>query len=136
MLAHARVCTPCLCAAAETLIVTILVILGALLWTRVLAKFCDVATNSDPGLTEFRQGLDGLNDFIRENNLPKEMGRRMRECVPHAFAPPCGTRASRHARRARVVAPGNARSTPCPALEKLHPGGHETTSRATLLIPC
>lgn len=39
----------------ETFIVTLLVILGALLWTQVLAMFCDVATNGDPGLTLFRQ---------------------------------------------------------------------------------
>ena len=39
----------------ETFIVTLLVILGALLWTQVLAMFCDVATNGDPGMTLFRQ---------------------------------------------------------------------------------
>ncbi len=27
----------------------------------VLALFCDMATNSNPGLTQFRQLLDGLN---------------------------------------------------------------------------
>ena len=58
----------------ETFIVMILVVVGALLWTRVLAMFCDVATNSNPGLTHFHQQLDGLNDFITTNNLPKEMG--------------------------------------------------------------
>jgi len=63
----------------ETFIVTSLVLFGALLWTQVLAKFCDVATNANPGLIEFRQQLDGLNQFIADNNLPKEMGRRMRE---------------------------------------------------------
>ena len=33
----------------ETVCVTILVVIGALLWTRVLAIFCEVATNGDPG---------------------------------------------------------------------------------------
>ena len=59
---------------SETLIVMFLVIIGALLWTRVLATFCDVATNSRPGLTYFHQQLDGLNEFIFTNRLPKEMG--------------------------------------------------------------
>ena len=64
---------------SETLIVMLLVIVGALLWTRVLATFCDVATNSRPGLTHFHQQLDGLNEFIATNRLPKEMGQRLRE---------------------------------------------------------
>ena len=63
----------------ETVLVTALVLLGALLWTQVLATFCDVATNSNPGLTHFRQQLDSLNEFVAFNNLPVEMARRMRE---------------------------------------------------------
>ena len=51
---------------------TALVLVGALLWTQVLAMFCDVATNADPGLIEFRQHLDRLNSFIQANNLPRE----------------------------------------------------------------
>ena len=41
----------------ETTVVMMLVVIGALLWTQVLALFCDVATNSHPGLSEFRQTL-------------------------------------------------------------------------------
>ena len=63
----------------ETVLVTALVLLGALLWTQVLATFCDVATNSNPGLTHFRQQLDSLNEFVAFNNLPVDMARRMRE---------------------------------------------------------
>ena len=63
----------------ETGIVMVLIVFGALLWTRVLAMFCDVATNSNPGLTYFNQQLDGLNEFIKTNEVPKEMARRMRE---------------------------------------------------------
>jgi hypothetical protein len=64
---------------SETLIVTTLVVFGALLWTRVLALFCNVATNSNPGIVHFNQNLDALNEFIKNNELPKEMGRRLRE---------------------------------------------------------
>lgn len=63
----------------ETLIVCLMVICGALLWTYVLALFCDMATNSNPGLTQFRQLLDGLNAYITTHRLPKEMARRLRE---------------------------------------------------------
>ena len=55
----------------ETLIITILNVLGAFIWTWVLALFCDVAMNANPGLTAFRQQLDALNFFIRINHLPK-----------------------------------------------------------------
>ena len=65
----------------ETIVVTMLVVVGALLWTRVLAMFCEVATNGDPGFTYFRQSLDGLNHFIDTNGVPAEMARRLREYV-------------------------------------------------------
>ena len=62
----------------ETAVVLCLVILGAFLWTFVLASFCDVATNSNPAAIAFRQQLDGLNDFVRLNALPYEMAKRLR----------------------------------------------------------
>ena len=64
---------------AETIMVTLLVLGGAFLWTIILAKFCDVATNSDPALTKFRQKLEDLNRFIELEHVPKEMAVRMRE---------------------------------------------------------
>jgi len=64
---------------AETIVVTVLVLIGALLWTTVIAKFCDVATNSNPGIVHFRQQLDGLNQYVATNHLPEEMAKRMRE---------------------------------------------------------
>ena len=62
----------------ETLIVTVLIVLGAFIWMKVLAAFCDVATNGDPALTNYWQQLDGLNAYIAFNNLPSDMARRMR----------------------------------------------------------
>ena len=62
----------------ETLIVLMLILIGAFLWAFVLASFCDLATNSNPTLVAFRQQLDGLNVYIRMNALPKEMAQRMR----------------------------------------------------------
>ena len=62
----------------ETVVVTVLVLWAAFLWTYVLAAFCDVATNGDPALTAFRQRLDGLNAYITFNGVPSEMAGRMR----------------------------------------------------------
>ena len=50
----------------ETVIVTALVVMGALMWAKVLATFCDLATNADPSAVEYRQALDDLNRFCRE----------------------------------------------------------------------
>ena len=65
--------------AGETFLVCLLVILGAALFTQVLALFCDVATNSNPGEVSFRQSLDDLNDFIEMNNVRPKLGQRLRE---------------------------------------------------------
>ena len=63
----------------ETIVVLLLTFMGALLWTTILADFCDVATNGNPVALRFRQTLDELNLFISLNALPVEMSRRMRE---------------------------------------------------------
>lgn len=63
----------------ETAMVCLLVIVGAALWTQVLALFCDVATNSHPGEVGFRQTLDDLNSFIDVNHLEPKLGERLRE---------------------------------------------------------
>ena len=62
----------------ETMIVLTLIIIGAFLWTYVLASFCDVATNANPALIQFRQNLDGLNHYIHINVLPTKLAKRMR----------------------------------------------------------
>ena len=64
---------------AETAIVTTLVVIGALMWAKVLAAFCDLATNSDPSAVEYRQALDDLNRFCRLHGLPNELKRRLRQ---------------------------------------------------------
>ena len=72
-----------------------------------LSRVADVATNANPGLTHFNQQLDGLNDFIKSNDVPKEMAQRLRECTPRMCPAACNGGA-RHARamicRATTVA--------------------------------
>ena len=41
--------------------------------------FSQIATNSNPGIVQFRQDLDALNQFIEMFNFPQQMARRMRE---------------------------------------------------------
>lgn len=55
--------------------------MGALLWTKILASFCDIISNGDPEGLKFRQNLDELNLFIESHELPASMARRMREFV-------------------------------------------------------
>jgi len=63
----------------ETIVVMVLVLCGAILWTQILADFCDVATNGDPAGLRFRQTLDEINLFISLHGLPQDMQMRMRE---------------------------------------------------------
>jgi len=63
---------------AETSLVTVLVVMGALFYARILATFCELATNSDPAMLEYRQALDDLNRFCRDNNFPAELKQRLR----------------------------------------------------------
>ena len=63
----------------EMAFVICLVIIGAFLWTSIIARFCEVATNSNPGLTAFLQRLDDLNQFAHVNGLPVELSTRLRE---------------------------------------------------------
>jgi hypothetical protein len=66
--------------------------------------FCDVATNSDPGLTHFQQKVDALNDFIRSNQVHQRRVSNVHPCV-------------RALCMWRAVAPMDARSTRCSASE-------------------
>mmetsp|Transcript_11138 Transcript_11138/g.28549 ORF Transcript_11138/g.28549 Transcript_11138/m.28549 type:complete len:790 (-) Transcript_11138:107-2476(-) len=66
----------------ETVLVVVLVLFGALLWTQVLATFCDIAANADPAKIESRQLIDDVNRFCSQERLPTEMRRRLR----HFFA--------------------------------------------------
>ena len=64
---------------AETILVTLLVLIGAILWTQILALFCDVATNSDPGAVRFRQTVDEMNSYLEMHRLPQGLRLRVRE---------------------------------------------------------
>jgi len=62
----------------ETIVVTLMSLAAALMWTIVLASFCDIATNSNPEKIAFRQTLDDLNTFMADQHLPNEMRVRLR----------------------------------------------------------
>lgn len=66
---------------AETFFVMLLNLCGAVLWTQILADFCDVATNGDPAEKIFQQNLDELNTFISLHKMPRGLRTRMREFV-------------------------------------------------------
>ena len=64
----------------ETIVVAAMLLIGVLLWAYVLSQFCDMATNSSPGNTEFKQLLDGLNEYFDARDVPRSMHHRLREC--------------------------------------------------------
>jgi len=65
----------------EQLFITALVLLGAVLWTYVLAVFCEVVANSNPELSEFRHTMDDLNRLMNLNKgvIPLDVRQRVRE---------------------------------------------------------
>lgn len=64
---------------SEQVCVMLLVLLGSILWTYVLATFCEVVANARPESAEFRRTMDALNRMMRTHALPKRLRRRLRE---------------------------------------------------------
>ena len=63
----------------EYAVATVIMLLGAATWGSVIATFCGVMANRDAGLAEFRQTMDDLNRFVREQGFPEELRIRLRE---------------------------------------------------------
>lgn len=67
--------------APEQACFTLLVIFSALLWSQIIASFCDVFSNMHPDLAAFRRRMDELNKYCHEKNLDSNMRRRLREYI-------------------------------------------------------
>ena len=65
--------------AAEQGVATVLMLLGGMLWSNVVATFCGVIATANPDTTEFRATMDALNRFMSSQQIPPEMQRRLRE---------------------------------------------------------
>lgn len=65
--------------APEQLTLTIMMLLGSLVWGNVIATFCGVMATLSPNATEFRCTMDALNRFMAAQDIPSEMQRRIRE---------------------------------------------------------
>ena len=63
----------------EHLTATILMLSGAMIWGQVIGTFCGVIAAFNPELTAFHRTMDELNRFMRREDLPDEMRRRLRE---------------------------------------------------------
>ena len=68
---------------AETIVVTIIQFLSALMWAVIIASFCDLTTNANPAGLAFRQTMDDLNMFMEENEIPDPMRVRLRRYFHH-----------------------------------------------------
>jgi len=63
----------------EQLVYTVISVVGSLLWGYVIGTWVSVIANTDPGSRWFRQTMDGLNSFMSQYQLPREMRIRLRE---------------------------------------------------------
>jgi len=70
--------------AKETAVVTLLVLVSAVVWTNVLATFCDIVTNADPVSTKFHQDMERMNEYMDKIKVPEPMRRRVREYLYHS----------------------------------------------------
>jgi hypothetical protein len=71
-------------ALTETCLVLTLVLVNAVVWTKLLATFCDVATNGNPQLHEFYLLLGAMNRFLDRHSIPDSLRRRAREYLYQA----------------------------------------------------
>ena len=58
---------------------TVISVVGSLLWGYVIGTWVSIIANTDPGARWFRQTMDGLNSFMSQYQLPREMRIRLRE---------------------------------------------------------
>ena len=95
-----------------------LMLLGGMIWGAVIATFCGVIANLDPGGTEFRKTMDELNSFARPSHTSivqlmlaccsrMDGGRGARDelCSPMAAPSHARTRPPRSQRRPRATPP-------------------------------
>jgi len=64
--------------ATETALVTFLVLASAVVWTNVLATFCDIVTNADPVSTKFHQDMERMSDYMDKIEVPEDLRMRVR----------------------------------------------------------
>ena len=63
----------------EQIFATILMLVGGLMWGFVIATFAGLLATISPAVTEFRNSMDDLNNFIRRSLLPDEHAQKLRE---------------------------------------------------------
>lgn len=64
---------------SEQYIFTGLVVASALVWSQIIASFCDVLCNLNPEASAFRQRMDHLNRYCRNSKFDTDTRRRLRE---------------------------------------------------------
>ena len=62
----------------EQVWLSVLILATALMWSQVISTFCLVLANAGPADQEFYNAMDGLNDFMSLNALPKGMRTHLR----------------------------------------------------------
>ena len=105
----------------ETIVVTVLNLIGALLWTMVLASFCDIATNGDPSQTSSASSSTASTPSSTSTTSRRpsraacartSSSRRRRSCARRSRGARCQTSRSRSRSRPRSRSTSRG-STPC-----------------------
>ena len=63
----------------EQLASCFMMIISGLFWAHTVATLCGVIANLNPSQREFRNTMDDLNAFMREESLPPRLKQRLRE---------------------------------------------------------
>ena len=64
---------------AEQIMCAILMSVGGVIWGYVVGTFCGSIANLSPATSDFRNNMDDLNSFMRENHMNKSLQTRLRE---------------------------------------------------------
>ena len=111
-----------------------MLIIGSSVWAYVIGSACGVIATLDPALVEYRQTLDELNYFVKDQAIPPDLAIKLRSCTSsHGRGRECGKRRGREKRSPSVPRVCHHSPLSPPSL-LLNP--FNIFSRAHLVISC
>lgn len=62
----------------EQIVLSLLILTSALMWSQVISTFCLVLANANPADQQFYNGMDSLNDFLSTNGISPTLRTHLR----------------------------------------------------------
>ena len=50
------------------------ILIGSVIWAMVVGTICAMMATGDPHTTAYKHSMDALNDFLRDTQMPQEIG--------------------------------------------------------------